>query len=402
MSTVAFSPEFRLVAACCRPRTFADFDEVVVDAVAPGDWCADAMLALARAHRVEGFVDDGLRRASVVLPPEAAALLSARAAASRVQMLRNAGEEIRLGGLFAAAGIEPVFLKGATLAMLAHGSLALKTSWDIDMLVVPEKIGSARKLLAAAGYRLELPGIYDPALIDTFFRRNKETIWIDSARGTTLELHSALVDVPALLRGVGPQSPVQWVALANGRAVATLAPEPLFAYLCVHGTTHRWERLKWLTDVAALAASGKVNVERAQAFANANGAGRATAAALLLAHRVFDMSLPHAHAHAPRAAYRLGALSLSAIQTNCMPGSTADTTVDDLAARFIARWVQGDSLAARLSVIGELLDFSNTRSRLAVPDWALRLHSLVWLPYRVVTRRWRNRQPRAGNSASNP
>ncbi len=399
MSAQHFSSEFLLVAACCRPRTFADFDDAVRRA-ASDNWNADAVLALARAHRVEGFVDDGLKRAGIGLAGPAAEVLATRAARSRVQMLRNAGEEIRIAALFAAQGIQPLFIKGATLAMLAHGSLPLKTSWDIDMLVAPEHAGVARKLLADAGYRLNLPGIDDPVLIDTFIRRNKETIWVNDARCTYLELHSALIEVKGLLRDVGTHSPRQAVPVAKGVVVATLATEQLFAYLCVHGTMHRWERLKWLTDVAALVHAGRVDADALRVVSRSHGAGHAVATALELIRRLFGVQFPRATLLRP--VTQLTAISLAALQANVTPESLSKLAVADLVDRFRTQWLQADGLQARLSVLGNLLDYSPTASRLAVPDWALRPHMLVWLPWRLLTRRWRYRSSRPGNAASKP
>jgi hypothetical protein len=363
------------------------------------------MIASARAHRVEGFVDEGLKRAGIELAGPAADVLAARAARSRVQMLRNAGEEIRVAGLFAEHGIEPLFIKGATLAMLAHGSLSLKTSWDIDMLVAPEDVGTARRLLTSAGYRLDLPGIDDAVLIDTFIRRNMETVWVNDARGTILELHTALVETSGLLRGSGAKLPRQHVTVAKGRTLATLAPEQLFAYLCVHGTLHRWERLKWLTDVAAIFHAEKASVGSLRDIETSHGCGRAVAAALELTRLIFGISVEARCGSEPGLALpvvRLTQLSIAALQANATPESLASSTVVQLAENFRAKWLQADSLSAHLAIVGSLLDYAPTASRLRVPDWALRPHMMVWLPWRLITRRWRYRQRRGGNAASKP
>jgi hypothetical protein len=68
----------------------------------------------------------------------------------------------------------------------------------------------------------------------------------------------------------------------------TLAGDELFAYLCVHGASSAWFRLKWIADLAALLSScspGEIArlYERSQQL----GAGRPTAQALLLASATF-------------------------------------------------------------------------------------------------------------------
>ena len=75
---------------------------------------------------------------------------------------------------------------------------------------------------------------------------------------------------------------------------STLGEEDLFAYLCMHGALHWWNRLKWLADVNALlaAAPNASGVERLFHAAEARGAGRAAAQALVLCQRLLGTRLP--------------------------------------------------------------------------------------------------------------
>ena len=41
-----------------------------------------------------------------------------------------------------------------------------------------------------------------------------------------------------------------------------MAPEELLIILCVHGSKHAWERLKWVVDVAELLRSQRLNWKR--------------------------------------------------------------------------------------------------------------------------------------------
>lgn len=402
MTAVLQSAEFGLVAACCRPRVLAGFDAVVRDAAArPFD--ADLLLATARRHRVEGFVEDGLRRVGIALPSEAHDLLAARAARARQQMLRNAGEEIRVARHFRAAGMEPLFVKGATLAMIAHGSLALKTAWDIDMLVAPENIPMARRLLGEAGYRLDLPGIDDPCLIDVYFVRNKETLWLNDDRNTALELHSALVDAPSMLPGVSTRSPIQSVAMTRGETLKSLGTTELFAYLCAHGTSHRWERLKWLTDVAALVARDSATQFHAAAIRF--GAGRSAAVALRLCEDILAMPLDPAVASRldrSRASDWLVRCSLDGLATGGEVDHDSMSGLGNALTKIRVMIVMVTGIGAKLAILGTLLDLSTTSERLALPQSLLRLHALIWVPYRLLTRPWRKRQSRGGKTASTP
>ena len=83
------------------------------------------------------------------------------------------------------------------------------------------------------------------------------------------------------------------VPLAGAAGLRTLGEEDLFAYLCMHGAFHWWNRLKWLADLNALLASTPEDgVERLVRGAEARGAGRAAAQALLLCRRLLGTPLP--------------------------------------------------------------------------------------------------------------
>ncbi len=83
--------------------------------------------------------------------------------------------------------------------------------------------------------------------------------------------------------------------MARGRFLPTLTTDELFAYLCVHGASSAWFRLKWIADVGALLApSPPAGIERLYRRSQALGAGRAAAQALLLCGRLFGTALPPA------------------------------------------------------------------------------------------------------------
>lgn len=404
MIAAGLSAEFRLVAACCRPRTYHDFVQVIAAEAGKG-FDPDLLLATAHAHRVEGFVEDGLRAACIELPLSSQILLAARAMEARHQILRNGAEEIRVTRLFRANGIEPVFVKGATLAVLAYGSLALKTSWDSDLLIAPNRIGAARGILSAAGYRLCIPGINAPNLIDRYILRNKETTWINDDRSTVIELHSALVDATALLPRMGPDSPTQSVHVTRNNRLTTFARPELFTYLCVHGSTHRWERLKWLTDVAALIATGPETVEDLHATASRLGAANSADAALLLCSRLFGLELPqrlYQQIERTRSSLQLALLSIAALKSLDTVDTTSIAGVAQELARLRAQRLQVSGLRAWLSLVHAQMSLAYTPDRLILPQWLLPYHALLWLPLRLTSRPWRKRQSAAENTASKP
>ena len=110
--------------------------------------------------------------------------------------------------------------------------------------------------------------------------------------GLVLELHHRVADQSQLLPTLTADSPRQRVEIAPGIELPTFADAELFAYLCVHGASSAWFRLKWVTDLAAfLHRRGAKEIETLYDHSQRLGAGRAAAQALLLAERLYALPL---------------------------------------------------------------------------------------------------------------
>lgn len=288
---MAFPAEFGLATACCRWPPSSARDESVSKAATGVDW--EHFLRVARRHRVEALAEDALRRAGVAVPAKVAKKLLADARTIVSLNLVFAAEARRVSDLLTAEGIRHLFLKGLTLNMLAYGSLGLKRSCDIDLLVDPEQYGAACDTLAASGYYCVLPGrsVSRRDLLE-FAEAEKDTSWQHQTRPVKVELHQRLLANPLLLPGVGLSSPTQTVEIASGVRLETLAKEELFAYLCAHGALTAWSRLKWLADLCALLKNDDpAEIERLYRRTQRDFPCRAAAAALLLGHRLLALPL---------------------------------------------------------------------------------------------------------------
>lgn len=280
--------EMSLLLAACRPLP----DPARLAALAARVTDAQTFMRLADRHRVGALVRHGFRRAGVEPPIGTASPLTVRANATAREGLVFAAETAKLGFALEAAGASTIVLKGAPLAILAHGTLATKAAHDIDLLVAPERLGTAAGVLAAAGYgRI---GAAARVALAAWHGFAKDSVWFHPARGLTVELHTALTDFPHhLLPDLGIGSPTQTVTLAQGLEVRTFASEPLFAYLSVHGALSGWRRLKWLADLAGiLGRLDAAEVARLHAAAGAAGTGRAATQAIVLAARLLGTPLP--------------------------------------------------------------------------------------------------------------
>lgn len=322
------SKEFMLAAACCRWPPSSKRDEAVRRAASAAiDW--QYFLRLVRRQRVDGLVNDGLQRGGVKVPTDVSAVLHRESQEIARQTLTFAAESLRIHRLLEAEGLPHLFVKGVTLDRLAYGALGLKKARDIDLVIGAAAVETVCALLAQSGYDRIVPGPEVSAeRFPIWLRLCKETAWRHSRSGIVLELHTALVDNLALLRGVSAESPRQWVEIKGDARLPTLADDELFAYLCVHGATHCWSRLKWIADVAALLkdADGPA-IERLYRRSLALGVGRCSAQALLLCEALFELEVPptlSAELKADGSTQRLVRIALGA-----MAGRHAETELDD-------------------------------------------------------------------------
>jgi hypothetical protein len=121
----------------------------------------------------------------------------------------------------------------------------------------------------------------------------KDLGYVHETTGVRIELHWRLFLNPHVMGGAPLMQASRVVPLTGSEGLRTLGEEDLFAYLCMHGALHWWYRLKWLADInALLAAASEDKVERLVRAAEARGAGRAVAQALLLCRRLLGTPLP--------------------------------------------------------------------------------------------------------------
>lgn len=237
--------EFVLVAACCRwPPSPARNAAVAAAAATITDW--DRLLRMAIRHRVKGLVHAALADADVKLPPAFSQSLALRAQRIAARNLATAVESVRLQALFDAARIPILVLKGAGLAQLGYGGLAIKQSKDIDLLIAAEHAEMGLQLLERQGYALRQAEPLTKRQRRDALRYGRELALLHPATRLEVELRWRLVESPALLMRVDIHSGRQAVTLPDIGAVRTLQDGDLFAYLCLHGAAHGWSKLKWL------------------------------------------------------------------------------------------------------------------------------------------------------------
>jgi hypothetical protein len=384
-------PEFFLAAACSRwPPSETRSNSIRAAAKAPVDW--ERFLGIVDRHRIWGLARQGLTQAGVAPPAEIDRALNAKAWAVSRRNLVLAVETGRLCRLFRKAAIPAVFVKGATLSVLAYGDIAIKHSRDIDILVSPARVTEARAVLERAGYALKHPL---PALTETqlelLIRHGKEWEFLRAGGEITTELHWALTHNGFLMRDVDVSCPLAAVRVGDTE-IPTFRIEELFVYLCVHGARHSWSRMKWLADVAALlAASSGTDIEGLYRAAERRGSGRCAAQALLLCARTLGVELPAAlRAELQRTATApvLEALALGAMlgrvnQPDVELAGRAFGSLRDLLSLFL---LEGGSYVSVWREITRLFFFPEDVAAFALPRRLTWVYVILRLPLWALRR----------------
>lgn len=228
--------------------------------------------------------------------------------------------------LFDDHGISAFPYKGPVLAEHLYGDVSRRQFRDLDLLVPREDVREAKTLLESRGYRPEHD--LSPAQEAAMLRSGHHYALSHPRTEVQVELHWRLT--PTSIRGALDLETLRAsgdnVALA-GRPVPVPSPEVLLLVLAVHGTKHRWKRLKWLCDVSALLHTREIDWHATLDRARALGHRRAVLLAVVLANDLLDATLP--------AEIRTRARRDSTIEDLA---TVVRTTLFDASAEFPSEW----------------------------------------------------------------
>ena len=191
----------------------------------------------------------------------------------------------QVGDYFENAGVRAIAFKGPTLSEDAYGDLSLRECGDLDLLVNQSEFDQIAAALAAHGFQSywERP------------EKNRQAFACEFERSdATLDVHWALspgwlnyrVDFERMWADSIPLS-------SDAMMLRKFSPEDVLIVLCIHGTKHFWERLRWITDVAEFINREKVrDWDRLEALSIDSRCWRSVALGLWLAKHLLSASVP--------------------------------------------------------------------------------------------------------------
>jgi len=213
------------------------------------DW--SIVLGMARYHGVCPLLYRNLAAlCSDLVPAKPLTQLRQKVQADALLNRSLAQELVLLCDALTSNGVPVIPIKGATLAVSAYGDLALREFTDLDLLIPKGSIAEAQRVILSQGYEKKANGVEGHQLEDNegpyhvlIKKRPISRVdlqWVMAHQHFTFRL-----DRPEFWRS-------QVLVMLEGKTVPGLAPEILLIVLCVHGSKHAWEQLKWVCDVAEL------------------------------------------------------------------------------------------------------------------------------------------------------
>lgn len=335
----------------CARRHLREADGARLRALAAGAVNWPLVLALGWRHALLPLLHLHLGEAAPdLVPPAVLEELRARAAEAAHAGLRLTAALLRLLDRMDAAGVRALPYKGPVLAVVAYGSVGLRSFSDLDVLVPLPELDRAAGVLEAEGYRPRYR--FTPRQDAAFRRVDGDYPWEHPETGVRVELHAR---VSSGRFGVPLGTEELWARAGRvplgGRSIPALSREDLLLVLAVHGCKHRWERLEWICGVAELLRARdepdwSVLLGRAREL----GAERMLLLALALARDLLDAPLPPGVS--VRVAADPGAAALAAEAAQGLfgrpdPSPTAGNLLFNLRAqqgwperlRYAARWL---------------------------------------------------------------
>jgi hypothetical protein len=247
----------------------------------------DLLVTRARRHGLVPLLHRNLQKVDTrAAPVDALQKLESVAELMRANNLIMAAELLTALRVLERAGVIAVPYKGPALAAYLTGDMSLRQFADLDLLVHPRDMSRARDVLIEQARMT--PVTHSRA--GKVMTRLSYEIKLVSKLGKYLELTSRIS--PWYFRF--PQMPdAMWNRLTGttlgGITVSWLTAEDLVLILCLHGSQHKWDTLKWIVDIAEiLRAHPAVDLAQVMRDARAGGAGRMLGLSLLLAHEVLD------------------------------------------------------------------------------------------------------------------
>jgi len=305
----------------------------------------EEFLALANEEKISPLLYDALRERKFIPTEVERALHKEYAYTSRRNLLFFHELSIYLHRL-ESAGLQAIMLKGAVMAEVVYGNIALRPLLDLDLLLDLQHVPDALQILLSVGYAQDI----EPQQGAALEYENEILLSKPGIEEVGIELHWSLFDSPYYQDLL----PMDWfwdTALPTtfGEAASLiLGPEAQILHLCGHLSLHhnREPDLLWLNDIAEVIHFYKNKIDWNLLLEKAQ-----VCKLVLPVQRVF-----------PRVAGELGAPIPDEVLTSC---SSLSASPDETQ---VFAWHTAPERSAAQRIWSDIV---------YIPDWSRRLHYVL-------------------------
>jgi Uncharacterised nucleotidyltransferase len=278
--------EHRLLLACARKDLTAQELAEIRSAIAAGiDWellCCHSSSPLVYWHLQRDFPG--------VVPAEQDRRLKSLCEQNVRRNLLLTGVLLKILKALSAVGIRTLAYKGPTLAMALYGTLALRRTSDLDVMIDRASFPAAREVLTGLGYRpaFALTRKQDDARL----RSDCEYEFSSCDGNVCLDVHWQIAAPHLSTQFNFDELWQRRRTLMLGReSIVTFSAEDNVIVLAVHGGKHLWQQLTWLVDFAECLRQD-LDWQALRLRARSAHAVRLLFLSLALAHEVLRVPLP--------------------------------------------------------------------------------------------------------------
>ena len=282
--------EFNVLTACCAAAWSPQAQSRFVDLLGGvRDW--QRLLDKAEYHGLIPTLFDQVTQCPAASVDQCHLLRSRYQANSR-RALWFTHELNRVLDYLRKKAIPVIAHKGPALALALYGDVTHRQYRDLDLLVRPEDVKSARIALTELDYTYTVE--FSEQQERAYLRSGYECVFDSPVAKNLLELQWRILPrfyaVDFDIKQLFERSTEIKSGDVRGRI---LGREDLLVVLCVHAAKHVWAQLSWLRDIAQLAYSENLNWKFVWRQAEQLGVRRILTLNLALANRLFKLSLPH-------------------------------------------------------------------------------------------------------------
>ncbi len=288
----ALRPEWRLLVVCARTSLDPALESSVSELLElPMDW--EYIQSESFRHGVFPLLYKILGTGTHGKMPSAVAARFRKAFQEHVlRCLLLSGRLVQVLKTLESNGIRAIPFKGPSMASRLYGDICMRQYSDLDILVSREDLEKAKVLLLREGF-VGKEGVVGP-LQGAFLAEPRCHLSLFSEKGgIVVELH---YDINYTYFSPRFSAELFWKDLHweefEKRTILSPSSESMLLYLCVHGASHYWERLGWISDVAELARMEDFNWGKLVALATEVHCRKILSLGLVLAHTLLQAPIP--------------------------------------------------------------------------------------------------------------